>query len=206
LRLSRHETTSSAFTWATYLLSTRKDVQRRLREEIREALPADTASYSSFDFSGVLEKLPLLNGICNETLRLYPTVPITIRVAVRDTTLAGHLIPRGTEIIICPWAVNRTPELWGSDASEFKPERWIDDGKPNNSGGAESNFSLLTFLHGPRSCIGQNFAKAELRCLLAAFITNFEWELDMPREDIIPAGVVTIKPRNGLKVKLTKIT
>jgi cytochrome P450 len=160
----------------------------------------------SIDLSEILERLPLLNAVCNETLRLFPTVPITIRVAVRDSYLAGHPIPCGTEVIVCPWAVNRNPEFWGSDAAEFKPDRWIDDGKPNNSGGAISNYCQMTFLHGPRSCIGQNFAKAELRCLLAAFVTSFAWELDMRLEDVVAAGVVTIKPQDGLKVKLTKLT
>lgn len=204
-KTSSHETTSSAFTWATFLLATHKDVQARLREEVRNALPNDPALDPSFDFSGVLEKLPLLNAVCSETLRLYPTVPITIRIAIRDSHLAGHPIPRGTEVVICPWAVNRNPEFWGPDADAFRPERWIDDGKPNNSGGADSNYCLMTFLHGPRSCIGQNFAKAELRCLLASFVTSFEWDLDMKVEEVIPAGVITIKPRDGLKVRLTKL-
>ena len=106
--------------------------------------------------------------------------------------------------MVSPWAVNRQRELWGDDAEEFKPERWIEDGKPNNSGGADSNYSLLTFLHGPRSCIGQGFAKAELRCLVAAFIKVFSWELDM-KEDPVPAGVITIKPEKGLHVKLNTV-
>lgn len=169
-------------------------------------MPKDPISDPSFDLSGVLEKLPLLNAVCNETLRLYPTVPITIRIAVRDTRLAGYPIPRGTEVVICPWEMNRHPDFWGPDADQFKPERWIDDGKSNNSGGAENNYCLMTFLHGPRSCIGQNFAKAEVRCLLASFVTAFEWEMDMNVEDVLPAGVITIKPRDGLRIKLTKIT
>ena len=72
----------------------------------------------------------------------------------------------------------------------------------NNSGGAESNYSQLTFLHGPRSCIGQNFAKAELRCLIAAFVKAFEWEMVNPNEEVIPAGVITIKPKKGLHLRL----
>jgi cytochrome P450 len=202
-----HETTSSAFTWACYLLAIHPDYQTRLRNEVKEALPSNPLLDPTIDIASILERLPLLNGVCNETLRLYPTVPITMRIAIRDTTLLDSPIPRRTEIMIAPWAVNRSRELWGENAREFVPERWIDkDGnKPNNHGGAESNYSLLTFLHGPRSCIGQGFAKAELRCLVAAFICAFEWELDMKEEDIIPMGVVTIKPEKGLHLKLRTI-
>lgn len=211
---NRHETTSSAFTWATYLLAAHPEYQRRLREEIRAALPPGAFTGPSFDIAGVLERLPLLNGVCNEAVRLYPTVPITTRIAKRDTIIAGHHIPRGTEIFLSPWAVNRSPELWGPQAEIFIPERWIDNAnstdpssppKPNNHGGAESNYALLTFLHGPRSCIGQNFAKAEMRCLVAALVERFEWDLDMKGMDILAAGVITIKPKNGLHVRLRRV-
>lgn len=187
-----HETTSSALTWLCYLLAIHPEYQKRLRDEVKEAFPTNPVHDKELDIAAILERLPLLNGICNETLRLYPTVPITMRIAVRDTTLLESPIPRGTEIMVSPWAVNRQKELWGENASEFVPERWIEDGKPNNSGGADSNYSLLTFLHGPRSCIGQGFAKAELRCLVAAFIRVFSWELDMRQEDVTAAGVITI--------------
>jgi cytochrome P450 len=203
--LHRHETTASAFTWVTYLLATNSELQTKLREEVREAIPFPAFSDSQIDIAGILERLPLLNGVCNETLRLYPTVPITMRIALRETRLLDHRIPRGTEILLSPWAVNRSPELWGEHADKFMPERWIDDGKPNNSGGSFSNYSQLTFLHGPRSCIGQNFAKAELRCIVAAFVCVFGWTLDMKDEDVVPAGIVTIKPKNGLHLKLTPL-
>jgi cytochrome P450 len=204
-----HETTSSALTWVCYLLAINPDYQTRLRSEVKEALPSNPLLDPSIDIVAVLERLPILNGVCNETLRLYPTVPITMRIAKRDTTLLDSRIPRGTEIMIAPWAVNRSRELWGDNAREFVPERWIDgeegNQKPNNHGGADSNYSLLTFLHGPRSCIGQGFARAELRCLVAAFICAFEWKLDMKKEDVMPMGVVTIKPEKGLHVKLRSI-
>lgn len=155
----------------------------------------------------------------NETLRLYPTVPMTVRTATCDTTVLGHPIKKGTEILMSPWIVNRYTGNWGNDSTEFRPERWIDqegthiaeDGteqptmKPNNTGGVASNYAQMTFIHGPRSCIGQGFAKAELRCLLAAFVLTFEWELGMDEKDIMPDGVITIKPNNGMYLKLRSL-
>lgn len=138
----------------------------------------------------------------NETLRLYPTVPITMREAIRDSNLAGQPIPKGVVVILSMWQMNRSPEVWGPEAGDFRPERWITDGKPNTSGGAQSNYDLLTFLHGPRSCIGQGFAKAEMRCLLASMIRTFTWDLAMDEAKIIPRGVITIKPANGLYIKV----
>ncbi|KAH8897658.1 cytochrome P450 [Thozetella sp. PMI_491] len=201
-----HETTSDSLTWVCYLLSKHKHVQDLLRSEIRDALPLgdsldlDTADLA--DLSNTLEQLPYLNGVINETLRLYPTVPNTRRVCIQDTSIGGHRIPKGTTFVISPWAIQRSPEIWGPDAAEFRPERWITDGKPNQTGQAASNYQFLTFLHGPRSCIGQGFAKAALRCLLASMVRSFSWELDMKDSDVTPVGVVTIKPAKGMYLKL----
>ncbi|KAI0968932.1 cytochrome P450 [Xylaria arbuscula] len=200
-----HETTSSALSWACYLLSKHPEYQDKLREEIRQALPDDMEIDKSTDLASILEPLPYLNGIMNETLRLYPTVPLTMREAVRDANLAGQVIPKGVTVVLSMWQINRSPDLWGLEAGEFRPERWITSGKPNSNGGANSNYEFLTFLHGPRSCIGQGFAKAEMRCLLASMIRTFSWELAMDEKKIIPKGAITIKPSNGLLLKLKPV-
>ena len=140
-------------------------------------------------------------------MRLFPAVPATTRAAVVDTEIGGYPIPAGTEFIVSIWWVNRHPELWGPKAGDFYPERWIDaeTGKPNNHGGAKSNYAMLTFLHGPRSCIGQNFAKAELRALVAAWIMSFDFEMAGPKgkdEVCVPFGPVTVKPKDGLWLRV----
>ncbi|KAI1432488.1 cytochrome P450 [Xylaria sp. CBS 124048] len=200
-----HETTSSALSWACYLLTKHPEMQDKLREEIRQVLPAGSEIDESIDLAGIFEQLPYLNGIINETLRLYPTVPLTMRQAIRDSELAGQFIPKGVTVVLSMWQMNRSPELWGPDAGEFLPERWITAGKPNSNGGADSNYEFLTFLHGPRSCIGQGFAKGEMRCLLAAMIRTFSWDLAMDEAKVLPRGVITIKPENGLFLRLKRL-
>jgi len=198
--------------WSLYLLAKNTAVQKRLRDEIHASIPNVDAIG---DLAGTLESLPYLNGVCYETLRIFPTVPFTRRIAVRDTRILDQHIPSGTLLEMSIWATNRDPKLWGNAADQFIPERWIDgdanpdgskvDGKPNNHGGAPSNYALLTFLHGPRSCIGQGFAKAELRVLLAAFVGAFEFELAEPGKEIVPFGMVTMKPMGGLHLKVRKV-
>ncbi|KAI0889322.1 cytochrome P450 [Annulohypoxylon maeteangense] len=199
-----HDTSALSLTWASYLLALDPDRQSKLRTEVRGALAsAEKSVDGKLDISSTLERLPFLNGVLNETLRLYPSIPVTIRIAARDTTLAGKPIPKGTEILISPWLMNRSRTFWGPDAAEFKPERWIEkDGRPNNTGGATSNYEFLSFLHGPRACIGQTFARAELRCLLAALISRFEWKLDMDEKDVVAGGAITLAPVYGLHVEL----
>ncbi|KAF2636493.1 cytochrome P450 [Massarina eburnea CBS 473.64] len=199
-----HETTSSALTWSTHLLATHPTIQTRLRTELHTAISDPSAlSDPTADIATLLESLPYLNAVCNEVLRLYPTIPVSARVAIRDTTISSHFIPKDTLSFVVPWAVNRNPKLWGPDAEDFVPERWIDgSGRATRNGGAGSNFAFLTFLHGPRSCIGEKFARAELRALLAAFVGAFRMEMAVKGERVVAGGTVTSKPVNGMKLRL----
>ena len=154
--------------------------------------------------------MPYLNGVCQEVLRLYPTVPMTGREAIRQTTIAGQIVPKGTTIALCPQTINRSPGLWGDTAEKFLPERWIDTdqaGKqtPNKHGGASTNFAQITFLHGPRACIGKDFAKAEFRCAVAGLFGQFSMELRDPAEKITFGGTLTSQPIQGMHLKLTKL-
>ncbi|KAG6037962.1 hypothetical protein E4U41_004624 [Claviceps citrina] len=199
-----HDTASATLVWACFLLVQHPKWQILLRQELRQArLPREELPQPADEIAATLERLPILNGVLSETLRLYPPVPVTTRVAARDTCLGGYMIPKGTEILMSPWAVNRSPQHWGADAGQFDPNRWIQNGRPSNSGAAESsNYALMTFLHGPRSCIGQGFARAELRCLLAALLSRFELTLATDAASVVPAGAITIRPHNGLRVNM----
>ncbi len=76
---------------------------------------------------------------------------------------------------------------------------------PNNNGGASTNFAQITFLHGPRSCIGKDFAKAELRCAVAGVVGRFAFEMQDPKQEIHIAGAVTTKPVEGMNLKMWRV-
>jgi cytochrome P450 len=194
-----HETTATAMTWAVYMLCLNPEVQSRLRDEIRGSLPSLNESENVT--SQQIDNMPYLQAVCSEVLRYFPPVPLTLRDAGKDTVILGHKIPKGTRVLLIPWAINKSEELWGPDARKFNPDRWLN----NPNGGANSNYSLLTFLHGPRSCIGQRFATSEFACLLAAWIGRFKFELNDEREldenNLVIKGGVTARPAKGMYVK-----
>lgn len=212
-----HETSASSITWACHLLSLPENLkyQQLLRDEVRANFPVEGGqshwNAPLADLQNAVETSPYLNGICEEVLRLFPTVPATMREPIRKTTIAGTVVPKGTLIIVMPWAINRNPKYWGEDADEFKPDRWIDktaDGKlrANKQGGAISNFCEATFLHGPRACIGRDFARAELKCALAAIFGRFNVErLEGDTGKVRISGQITIRPEGGLFLKMTPV-
>ncbi|KAI1759405.1 cytochrome P450 [Hypoxylon sp. FL1150] len=168
-----HESTATAFEWTMYELARRPEMQRRLRAELHKALGSDLAAV---DFGPQAQSLPFLNAFCSEVLRCYPFSPMIIKSARRDTVLNGERIPKGTVVLYSAEITNHDKSLWGPDADVFNPERWLAPGMAK-SGGASSNFAMLTFGAGPRNCIGQDFAKATLHCLVAAMVATFEIEL-----------------------------
>lgn len=205
LRFQQHETTASALTWACYLCAKNPDIQNKLRAEIHQHIPHPNAAITH----DLLENMPYLNGVCEETLRLYPTVPATVREATCDTTVAGYAIPRRTSFLLVPYAINRHPNFW-EDAHSMIPERWIDKDaetgalRPNKTGGTTTNFAELTFLHGPRACIGRDFAKAELRCAVAGVVGKFDIQLHTHEEPRVQ-GVVTMKVEGGMYLRFKPI-
>lgn len=210
-----HETTASALSFAIYAMCRHPRVQNRLREEVRQNLPSTTdgKDITSLD----IDQLPYLGAVCNEVLRVYSPVPQTVREAVRDTSIQGQILPRGTRLILAAWGTNLDKNHWGPDADEFRPERWLvksaEDGlggtaenvKAASIGGATSNYAFLSFLHGPRSCIGQSFAKAEFACLLGAWVGKFEFELKdkamMDEANVDFEQMITVKAAGGMHVR-----
>lgn len=186
--------------WAAYLLSKNRVAQSRLREEIKSKLPSPATSGVQLT-SADLDECHYLKAVCNEVLRVRPPVPLLVRNAAKDTTINGQFVPKGTKIAICAQAINNSTKLWGPDAGDFNPDRWMAPGQANR-GGADSNYSFLTFIHGPRSCIGQSFARAEFACLLAAFIGRFEVELDPPDAPLEISGELVQRPMNKVRIKL----
>ncbi|KAL1712903.1 cytochrome P450 [Schizophyllum commune] len=159
------DTTSSALVRILHLLSTHTDVQDRIRAEIRAA-KQECGNVLTYD---QLEALPYLDAVCRETLRLYPPVPQLMRMARKDVVLpfskpvigeddrelSDVFLPAGTMVMIAIMNANRNKEIWGEDAGEWKPERWL---APLPETVAEAHVPgiyshLMTFLGGGRACI-----------------------------------------------------
>ena len=177
-------------------------VQQKLRQEVHEHIPDPSTSITP----EIVDNMPYLHAVCNETLRFYAPVPLTIREAGNDTSILGHPVKKGIKVILAPWATNYDKNLWGEDADQFNPDRWMQPGTAG-SGGATSNYAFLTFLHGPRSCIGQKFATAELACLVAAFVGRYEFDrrAEDKGQEMLVRGGVTARPKDGMWVTLNEV-
>jgi len=185
-------------------LAQHKDVQDKVREEIRRAKRENNDHDISYDD---LVSLPYLDAVCRETLRLHPPVSILMRDVRQDvilplaTPIKGidgqdiHEVPlpKGTKIHISILNANRNPELWGLDAEEWKPERWLNP-LPEvlvNAHVPGIYSHLMTFLGGGRSCIGFKFSQLEMKVVLALLLENIQFSLSDKRIYWQMTGIVS---------------
>ncbi|KAI0720771.1 cytochrome P450 [Cerioporus squamosus] len=181
------DTTSHVMAQALQLLCEHPDIQEKVRQEILASRNGQHIAYDQ------LHALPLLDAVCKETLRLYPPTPIVLREAFEDASLPlsepicspdGTLIdsipiPKGTNVLVGVRACNRNKALWGADAEEWRPRRWLEPlpkAVENASlPGVYSN--MMTFVGGGRSCIGFKFAQIEMKVILSTLLANFTFAL-----------------------------
>ncbi|TFK25770.1 cytochrome P450 [Coprinopsis marcescibilis] len=195
-----HETTSTATTWALYALSLAPQIQSKLRDELL-SISTDNPTMDE------LNSLPYLDAVVRETLRVHPPVTHTIRTAFQDdvipletpfTDCNGKVhdvieVSKGQSLIVPILAINRDAELWGEDSLEFKPERW--EKVPEAVAGIPGIWgNMLTFLSGPRACIGYRFSLVETKAILFTLIRAFEFELAVPAEDIGKKSTIVQRP------------
>ncbi|KAJ7192514.1 cytochrome P450 [Mycena pura] len=196
-----HETTSTGVTWALFGLTQNTAAQTRLRRELLD-VSTDTPTMDE------LNALPYLDCVVRETMRLYAPVSATGRMAMRDDVVplseaftdangVAHesvRIRKGQFVMIPIAALNRDVAVWGSDAMEFIPERWERDPPISNAiPGVWGH--MLTFLGGPRSCIGYRFSLVETKALLFTLLRAFEFELAVPAVDIgLKGNAIVVRP------------
>ncbi|KAH9930173.1 cytochrome P450 [Amylocystis lapponica] len=214
------DTTSNALSRILDVLVQHPDAQEQLRKEILDASQGSELSYDE------LMQLPYLDAVCRETLRLYPPVifvrrdarkdailPLSEPIRGRDGTLIHEIpVPKGTQIVVGIQGSNCNKALWGEDALEWKPERWLsalpDTVTNARVPGVYSN--LMTFIGGGRACIGFKFSELEMKAVLCTLLSSFRFE--PPKEPITwriaginhPAMGNSSKPQMLLKVTALK--
>jgi cytochrome P450 len=184
-----HETTAMAVVWAVYLLGMHPWSDEAMQSELKAALKEDAVRLTD------LARLSYTRQIFEETMRLYPPVHTMARRAIADDVVVGHEIQAGTDVIVSPWLLHRHRKLW-QDPERFDPERFA-VGRDEQ----RDRFAYLPFGAGPRICIGQTLAMMEGILILAALMRRWRLEVLNP-EDIEPVGLITLRPRGGLKVRV----
>ena len=176
--------------WIWYLLATHPEAERKLHAELDRAIGDRGPDV------GDLAKLTWLRQVVDETMRLYPPLPIMMmrRAAAADTVCGRH-IPKGAIVAILPWVVHRHRKLW-HDPDRFDPGRFAPE-QP----AARSRYAYLPFAVGPHVCVGASMAMLQLTIAVAVLARHFRFRL-VPGRTVEPTAWTNIRPRNGIWMTL----
>jgi cytochrome P450 len=161
LLVAGHETTATALTWALYWI--------HKLPEVRQKLLAELDSLDDPLDRNAIMRLPYLNAVCSETLRIYPVAMLTFPRVVRSpVTLYGQKLEPGTVLVGCIYLTHQRKDIY-PEPRQFNPERFLER--------QFSPYEYLPFGGGARRCIGAAFAMFEMKLVLATILSNLELSL-----------------------------
>ena len=148
-----------------------------------------------------LNQLSYLDAVIKETMRLIPPAPVIMRKITNEYKSGDYTIPKGVEIFIFILGLHMNPEVY-EHPTQFRPERFL----IGNQSETENPFNYMPFSAGPRNCIGQKYAKIEMKVILAKILIKFNVKsIDSLDKIVKEYGSVT-RSKNGLIMKLSPRT
>jgi cytochrome P450 len=180
------KTSASVLTWVVFLLTQHPEVYSALTEELTCTLRGSAPTLDQF------ARLPLLDAVIKETMRLIPPVLWGIRYGVDDFDLGGFYHEKGSSVLYSSYITHHMPEIY-RDPQKFDPYRW-ETIQP-------SAYEYFPFNAGPRRCLGAEFAMMELKITLAVLLQQFRFSL-LPNQRIDRVGLTGSLPKYGIKFRL----
>jgi cytochrome P450 len=189
LLLAGHETTALNLSWTWYLLARHPEVEEKLHAELEAVLGGRPPAASD------LPKLHYTDRVIRETLRLYPPAWRVFRRTEEPFKVGEYTLPAGSNIVLSQWVTQRDPR-WFREPDRFNPDRWGEEATAKLP-----RFAYFPFGGGPRVCIGAGFAMMEATLLLATIAQRYRMRLT-PNQHIKPLASITLRPKNGIRMKL----
>lgn len=189
--LAGYETTAATLTWTLFLLSQHPQAQRQLFLEVEEVLNGHLPRWED------VPRLEYARMVLNEAMRLYPPVWLLPRKTVEEDRLGGYTIPPRADVLISVYSLHRHRAYW-KDPESFIPERFA-----SGDSAQRSACAYIPFGAGQRTCPGNRFGMMEALLVLAMLIRHYRFE-SLPGQRVTPTAALTLRPYQGLKLKLVK--
>jgi cytochrome P450 len=189
LFVAGYETTSTALTWALYVLSQHPDVLDRLRDEVDHVVGSRLPTFADYP------NLVYTRQVLSEVMRLYPPVALIARAAVEADTMNDYPIAAGTPVWLYIYGVHHHPEYW-KNPDQFDPERFSEANREQ-----QHKYAYIPFIEGPRQCLGRDLAMMEGTFALSMLAQSLDFTL-MNTEPIAPQLGNVLKPGQAVQLKI----
>ncbi|XP_027337405.1 cytochrome P450 704C1-like [Abrus precatorius] len=194
------DTSANTLSWFFYMLCKNPLIEEKIAQEVRDVTCSHESEINIDEFvanltDDTLDKMHYLHAALTETLRLYPAVPLDGRTAEAPDILPdGHKLKKGDGVYYLGYSMGRMSSIWGEDAEEFRPERWLNNGifQP------ESPFKFVAFHAGPRICLGKDFAYRQMKIVAMAVIRFFKLKLANGTQNVTYRVMFTLHMDKGL--------
>ncbi|CAD5176235.1 unnamed protein product [Musa acuminata subsp. malaccensis] len=200
--LAGRDTSSVALAWFFWLLNRHPKVEQSILSEIRnitEERGGEADGELVFKPEQV-KRMDYLHAALSEALRLYPSVPMDHKEVVEDDVFPdGTVLKKGTKVIYAVYAMGRMESIWGKDCMEYKPERWLKDGRFMS----ESAYKFTAFNGGPRLCVGKDFAYYQMKVVAASILHRYQVKV-VEKHPVVPKMALTLYMKHGLQVTLCR--
>jgi cytochrome P450 len=190
--IAGHDTSTSLLAWTLYLLGQNPEIAQTVQADIDVALGDRPPGKDDLD------RLPYLGQVIDESLRLYPPIHLSNRIAAEDIEFNGYRIPGGSRVMLSIYLTHRDPKHW-PEPGRFDPDRFD---RENNAD--RLPYTYMPFGGGRRNCIGSAFARAEARIVLARILQRFHVE-GKPNH-VRPYMGATLEPHPGVWMEPTSRT
>jgi cytochrome P450 len=185
-----HETSANTLNWMWVLLSQNADEEAKLYEHVKSALNGKAPTFED------LEKIPRLEMVLKETMRVYPTLWVWQREALEDVEIGGYTIPKGGVAYVSPWVMHHQKRFW-QEPQKFDPERFSPEREKEIP-----DYAYFPFGGGPRVCIGNHLAMLEMQIIAAMMLQRFKLER-VSNEPVEVEPLIAIRPKGGLPMRVT---
>ncbi|KAI9253962.1 cytochrome P450 [Phascolomyces articulosus] len=198
--IAGRDTTAQTISWLLYYALSYPEVEAKLVEEVDKYITEEVENDAPKLYE-TIKKMIYAHAVLHETLRLDPIVGNNARTAIKDDILPdGTQVRKGDMVSWNPYSMARSEKIWGPDAKEFKPERWI---LPNGELARESSAKWPAFHLGPRVCLGKHLAILEALVGLSFLLKRYKFRL-VPGQNITHAAALTHPIKDGLHVFIEK--
>ncbi|GLT51897.1 hypothetical protein SLA2020_252710 [Shorea laevis] len=196
------DTSAATLSWFMYMLCQHPAIQEKIVQEVKGAINVkevrDIAELTAGVNEEALEKMHYLHAAITETLRLYPALPVDAKICFSDDTLPdGFNVREGDMVSYQPYAMGRMKFIWGDDAEEFRPERWLDE---HGVFQPESPFKFTAFQAGPRICLGKEFAYRQMKIFSAVLLHCYAFKLSGEEKIITYRTMINLHIDGGLHI------
>lgn len=194
--IAGNETSALTISYVLLLLAMHPEIQERLYDELRSVYDTQTED-STYE---QVQKLPYLDAVLKEGMRLFPVAPFIVRTACADIQLSTCTVPKDAIIMMSLFNLHRNEQVWGSNPDAFDPDNFLLSERVNS----RSPFSFLPFSGGPRNCIGLQYAMISMKVILSGLLRRFKYTTNLKLNELVMRFELTLKLDNKHMVAITR--